>query len=80
MSAQLNTVAGTVYEDFIVKCMHVRASDLTASIIMKCIVVITGIGCVVLVLVIERLKGIIQVVIFGNYCTSITRYYSFLLY
>lgn len=61
MSAQLNTVSGTIYEDFIVKMMHVKVSELTASIIMKCVVVSTGIICVGLVFIIEKLGGIIQV-------------------
>lgn len=61
MSAQLNTVSGTIYEDFIVKIMGVQFSDLTASIIMKFTVVIIGTICVLLVLVVERLKGILQV-------------------
>lgn len=61
MSAQLNTVAGTIYEDFVVKMMRVKVSDSTANIIMKCTVVVTGIICLVLVLAIEQLKGIVQV-------------------
>lgn len=65
MSAQLNTVAGTIYEDFIVKLLGVKVSDLTASIIVKCTVVVTGIVCLGLVLAIEQLKGIIQVSLEG---------------
>lgn len=61
MSAQLNTLSGTIYEDFIVKMLRVKVSNLTASIIMKCTVVIVGSLCVVLVLVVERMKGILQV-------------------
>lgn len=61
MSAQINTVAGTFYEDLIVRLMNIQVSDRTASIIMKCIVFITGVICVVLVLVVEKLNGILQV-------------------
>lgn len=61
MSAQLNTVSGTIYEDFIVKMMGVQLSDLTASVVMKCTVVVTGFVCVALVIVVERLNGILQV-------------------
>jgi len=61
MSAQLNTVSGIIYNDFIVKVMNRKFSDLTASIIMKCIVVIVGTLCVALVLVVEQIKGILQV-------------------
>lgn len=61
MSAQLNTVSGTIYEDFVVKMMGISVSELTASVIMKCTVVIVGTTCVALVIVVERLKGIFQV-------------------
>lgn len=60
MSAQINTVSGTIYEDFIVKMMGIKVSDLTASIIMKCIAVISGIICVLLVFAVEKLNGILQ--------------------
>lgn len=66
MSAQLNTVSGTIYEDFIVKMMGVKLSELTASIIMKCIVVVAGVICVALVVVVEKLSGIMQVRNFGK--------------
>lgn len=61
MSASLNTVSGTIYEDVIVKIMRVKLSDSTASVIIKSTVVITGIICVVLVMVVEKMKGILQV-------------------
>lgn len=61
MSAQINTVSGTIYEDFIVKMMGIKVSELTASVIMKSIAVISGIACVVLVFVVEKLNGILQV-------------------
>lgn len=61
MAAQLNTVAATIYEDFIVKMMGVRVSDLTARIVMKSTVVVAGAVCVALVMVVEKLKGIVDV-------------------
>lgn len=61
MSAQLNTVAGTIYEDFIKKIIRVKVSESTASVIVKCTVVVVGVLCVVLVVLVEKLKGIIQV-------------------
>lgn len=61
MSAQLNTVSGTIYEDIIVKMMGIQVSDLTASVIMKSTAVITGLICVALVFVVEKLNGILQV-------------------
>ncbi|XP_060833760.1 sodium-coupled monocarboxylate transporter 1-like [Rhopalosiphum padi] len=63
MSAQINTVSGTIYEDFIVKMMGIKVSDLTASIIMKSIAVISGFICVILVFVVEKLNGILQMAI-----------------
>lgn len=61
MAAQLNTVAATIYEDFIVKMIGVRVSDLKARIIMKSTVVVVGAICVVLVMVVEKLQGIVDV-------------------
>lgn len=61
MSAQLNTVAGTIYEDFIEKVLTISVSESTASAIMKCTVVLVGAMCVGLVIVVEKLKGIVQV-------------------
>lgn len=61
MSASLNTVSGTIYEDFVRKIIRVEVSDTTASVIMKCIVVVVGIVCVILVVLVEKLKGIVQV-------------------
>ncbi|XP_050533671.1 sodium-coupled monocarboxylate transporter 1-like [Daktulosphaira vitifoliae] len=60
MSAELNTVSGTIYHDFIVKILGVKMSDLAGSIIMKVTVVIVGIICVTLVLVVEKLGSIQQ--------------------
>lgn len=70
MSAQLNTVAGTIYEDFIVRLLGVRVSDLTASVIVKCTVAVTGVVCLVLVIAIEQLKGIIQASLAATTYTS----------
>lgn len=61
MSAHLNTVSGTIYKDFVVKMMGIKTSELTASIIMKCTVIVIGVICVFLVMVVEKLKGILQV-------------------
>lgn len=61
MSAHLNTVSGTIYEDVLVNILGIKVSDFTASIIMKCTVVVAGIICLALVMVVEKLKGIIQV-------------------
>jgi hypothetical protein len=60
MSAHLNNVSGTIYEDLIVKMMGKRYSELTASIIMKFTVIVMGVMCGILVLMVEQLKGILQ--------------------
>lgn len=62
MSAQLNTVSGTIYKDFIVRILGFKGTELTASIILKCTVVVMGIICVMLVFVVEKLEGIFQVI------------------
>lgn len=60
MSAHLNTVSGTIYEDLIVKVMGKRFSEFTASVIMKLTVIVIGVTCGVLVVVVEQLNGILQ--------------------
>lgn len=60
MSAQLNTVSGTIYEDLIVKTMKIKPSDLKASLIIKCTVIVSGVICTLLVFAIEKLNGIVQ--------------------
>ncbi|XP_001948596.2 sodium-coupled monocarboxylate transporter 1 [Acyrthosiphon pisum] len=70
MSAQINTVSGTIYEDFIVKMMGITVTDLTASVIMKCIAVISGFICVILVFVVEKMNGILQMSISLGSVTS----------
>ncbi|VVC39887.1 Sodium/solute symporter [Cinara cedri] len=60
MSAHLNTVSGTIYKDFIVKVISKDVSESTASIIMKCVVVIVGSMCLMLVVVVEKFNEIIQ--------------------
>lgn len=61
MSAQLNTVSGTIYEDFFVNILNIQVSELKASVIMKCIVVVVGFTCLVLVFVIEQFEEVLQV-------------------
>lgn len=62
MSASLNTVAGTLYEDFVAPFYKKSPkSDASASLIMKLIVLVVGVVCVLLVFVVERLGSIMQV-------------------
>lgn len=61
MSASLNTVAGTIYEDFVLLCKPGKYSDAQASFAMKLIVLTIGVICVLMVFVVEKLGGILQV-------------------
>lgn len=64
MSAGLNTVAGTIYEDFVQICLKgEKMSEAKASCTMKIIVLILGAISVVMVFVVERLGGILQMAI-----------------
>lgn len=60
MSASLNTLSGIIYQDFIRKQMPAGTSDERASSVMKVIVVISGIMCLTLVFLVEKLGGILQ--------------------
>lgn len=64
MSAQLNFVSGTTYEDFIMKCMGLKISESTASVIIKCTVVVVEFICTSLIIMVEQLKEIISVSLF----------------
>jgi sodium-coupled monocarboxylate transporter 8/12 len=62
MSSSLNTVAGTIYEDFI-RPKYPENTEKTASNIMKLLVVILGILILGLVFVVERMGQIFQITI-----------------
>ncbi|XP_076280092.1 sodium-coupled monocarboxylate transporter 1 [Lasioglossum baleicum] len=62
MSANLNTVAGTIYEDFIDPWLpESNNKEARAANIMKCTVVVVGLVCVAFVFVVDRLGDIFQV-------------------
>lgn len=61
MSAAINTVSGTVYEDVVQNWMPKETSEATASFIMKIFVVVFGIICVLLVYIVEKLGEIVEV-------------------
>lgn len=69
MSASLHTVAGTVYEDFV---MYVRKgeklSDTQQNFVTKMIILLLGVICALLVMVVEKLGAILQVssIVIGN--------------
>ncbi|XP_019550433.3 sodium-coupled monocarboxylate transporter 2 [Aedes albopictus] len=62
MSSGLNTLAGTIYEDFIRPCRP-HASEQSSSTAMKVIVVLLGVIVIILVFVVEKLGSIIQMAI-----------------
>ncbi|KAG4065907.1 hypothetical protein HA402_000354 [Bradysia odoriphaga] len=59
MSSSLNTLSGTIYEDFL-KSHFAGASDEKTSTIMKLIVVILGLILIVLVIVVDKLGPIYE--------------------
>lgn len=61
MSAHLNTLAGTIYEDFLRKHMPKKSTDSQANTIIKATVIICGFICTTLVFLVERMGGVLQV-------------------
>ncbi|KAF6202590.1 hypothetical protein GE061_002988 [Apolygus lucorum] len=61
MSAGLNTVAGTFYEDFLEPAFNEKPSEKKASFVMKVLVVIFGFISVCMVSVIEKLGAILEI-------------------
>ncbi|XP_066991696.2 sodium-coupled monocarboxylate transporter 2 [Anabrus simplex] len=69
MSTCLNTVSGTVYEDFLSRCMSPRTREKRAGLIMRIIVLVVGVVCVLMVFVIEKFGGAMQMAISLNSIT-----------
>ncbi|XP_044267363.1 sodium-coupled monocarboxylate transporter 2-like [Tribolium madens] len=63
LSAHLNCLSGTIYEDFVSKLIPKDITERTKSNILKLIVVICGAICTLLVFLFERLGGILPLVI-----------------
>lgn len=62
MSAGLNTVAGTLYEDFVQYVLKgKKQTDQQQNIALKLITLVVGIISVLMVFVVERLGTIVQV-------------------
>lgn len=70
LSATLNCLAGTIYEDFISKMMHRTVSQKTVSNILKIIVIVVGILCTVLVFLIEHMGGLLKLSIVFHSVTN----------
>jgi Na+/proline symporter len=61
MASALNSLAGTMYEDFIRPCMKYNVTEKCASYILRLVVIVIGTICVLMVFVVEKLGGILQV-------------------
>lgn len=60
MASALNSLAGTMYEDFIRPCMKYNVTEKCASYILRLVVIVIGTICVLMVFVVEKLGGILQ--------------------
>jgi hypothetical protein len=62
MSTSLNTLSGTVYEDFLSRWLPTdKQTEAAVNLILKLTVCVTGVLCVFLVFWIEKLGSVIQV-------------------
>ncbi|XP_011501766.1 PREDICTED: sodium-coupled monocarboxylate transporter 1-like [Ceratosolen solmsi marchali] len=61
MSTGLNSMSGVIYEDMIKPWLKKPMTEVAISRIIKLTVVIIGVICVALVLLVEKLSGLIQV-------------------
>ncbi|KAJ4433292.1 hypothetical protein ANN_15551 [Periplaneta americana] len=60
MASNMNSLAGTMYEDFIQPCLRRKVSEKVASYILRIVVFIIGAICVFMVFIVEKLGGILQ--------------------
>ncbi|XP_034240035.1 sodium-coupled monocarboxylate transporter 1-like [Thrips palmi] len=63
MSAVLNTLSGTLYTDFIEKCLPMKVSDERASTHMKMVSLVIGAFSIAMIFVVEHLGGVLQIAI-----------------
>ncbi|XP_066991697.2 sodium-coupled monocarboxylate transporter 1 [Anabrus simplex] len=63
MSTCLNTLSGTIFEDFLSLCLPCRIREKYASLIMKITVLVLGILCVAMAFVVEKLGSVIQMTV-----------------
>ncbi|PSN54833.1 Sodium-coupled monocarboxylate transporter 2 [Blattella germanica] len=66
MSSCLNSLGATLFEDFVRPCLNVKVSDKVASNIIKIIVIIIGAVCVVMVFLVDKIGGILQLAMSTN--------------
>jgi insulin-like growth factor 2 mRNA-binding protein 1 len=61
MSSTLNSLGATLFEDFVRQFLDIKLSDRTSNNIIKLIVVIMGAVCVLMVFLVDKVGGIVQV-------------------
>jgi insulin-like growth factor 2 mRNA-binding protein 1 len=61
MSSTLNSLGATLFEDFVRPCLDITLSDRASSNVIKLIVVTIGAVCVLMVFLVDKVGGIIQV-------------------
>lgn len=59
LSANLNSLSGTIYEDFLKNWLETHHSQKTATYILKLVVVFTGISCTAMIFVVQHLGGLL---------------------
>lgn len=63
MSANLNSLAGIIYEDYIRPFKLFKHTDASANFTMKMLILISGLYCIVMGLVVEQFGHILQMVV-----------------
>ena len=61
MSSMLNSLGATLFEDFVRPCIKKTIPDETINKIIKCVVVIIGAVCLLLVFVVDKFGSVLQV-------------------
>ncbi|KAJ9575564.1 hypothetical protein L9F63_007572, partial [Diploptera punctata] len=61
MSSMLNSLGATLFEDFVRPCIKRTPNDKTINTIIKCIVILTGLACLLLVFLVDKFESILQV-------------------
>lgn len=80
LSTGLNTVAGTIYKDFLESSFSTQPSEKQASFILKTIVVLFGMTCVLLVFVFEKLGFLLEVFVVISNLTILKTYSLIFVY
>jgi NADH:ubiquinone oxidoreductase subunit 6 (subunit J) len=61
MSSTLNALGAILFVDFVRPCLDIELSDRTSNNIIKLIVIIVGAVCVLMVFLVDKVGGIVQV-------------------